>query len=65
MGFIHFLAFLADLTSHLNVLNLTFQGKWQNTPHLIGHIEGSHKKLKLFEAALEKMIPRIIHRAKN
>jgi len=56
MGFIRSLAFLADLTSHLNVLNLKLQGKGQNISHLVGHIEGFRKKLKLFEDALQKMI---------
>jgi len=54
MGFIRSLAFLADLTSHLNVLNLKLQGKGQNISHLVGHIEGFRKKLKLFEDALQK-----------
>jgi hypothetical protein len=39
IGFIRSLAFLADLTSHLNVLNLTLQGKGQNISHIVDHIE--------------------------
>jgi hypothetical protein len=42
-GFIRSLAFLADLTSHLNVVNLKLQGKGQNISHLVGHIEGFRK----------------------
>jgi hypothetical protein len=37
MAFIHSLAFLADLTSDLNVLNLN-HGKGQNMSHLVGQI---------------------------
>jgi hypothetical protein len=54
MGFICSLTFPADLTSHLNVLNLNLQGKGLNISQLVSHIEGFHKKLKLFEDALQK-----------
>jgi hypothetical protein len=52
MGFIRSLTFLADLTSNVNVLNL--KGKGNNISHLVGHTEGVHKRLKLFEDALQK-----------
>jgi hypothetical protein len=54
LGFVRSLAFLADLTSHLNVLNLNLQSKGLNISQLVGHIEGFRKKLKLFEDALQK-----------
>jgi hypothetical protein len=47
MGFVRSLAFLADLTSHLNVLNLKLQGKGQNISHLVGHIEGFCKETEV------------------
>jgi hypothetical protein len=37
------LAFLADLTSHLNILNLKLLGKRQNISHLVGHSKDSAK----------------------
>jgi hypothetical protein len=43
MGFMRSLAFLADLTSYLNVLNLKSQGRGQTISHLVGHIEGFPK----------------------
>jgi hypothetical protein len=54
-GFVCSLAFLADLTSRLNVLNLKLQGNGKNISHLVGHFEGFRKKLKLFEDALQKL----------
>jgi hypothetical protein len=43
MGFLRSLAFVADLTSHLNVPNLKLHGKGQNISHIVGHIEGFRK----------------------
>jgi hypothetical protein len=34
---------VADLTSHLHILNLKLQGKGQNISHLVGHIEEFRK----------------------
>lgn len=48
------LAFLTDLTSHLNELNLKLQGKQQNIANLFGHINGFKNKIKLFKSSLEK-----------
>ncbi|CAH1993695.1 unnamed protein product [Acanthoscelides obtectus] len=42
------LAFLTDMTSHLNELNLKLQGKQQNIANLFGHINGFKNKIKLF-----------------
>lgn len=52
--FICSLAFLTDMTAHMNVLNLNLQGKQQNISHLVGHIEAFRKKLLLFSACLRK-----------
>ena len=42
------LAFLTDMTNHLNVLNLYLQEKGQSISHLVGHVEGFRSKLVLF-----------------
>lgn len=47
------LAFLTDLTSQLNALNLKLQGRKQNISQLYGHIEGFRKKLDIMEIALK------------
>lgn len=52
--FLSDLAFLTDLTSHLNELNLKLQGKQQNIAYLYGHIRGFQNKIKLFKSSLEK-----------
>ena len=45
------LAFLTDITMHLNVLNLTLWKRNQNISHLAGHAE-TLKKLRLFATIL-------------
>lgn len=50
--FLRELAFLADLTAHLNELNLKLQGKQQSISNLYGHVNGFRNKLKLFKLAL-------------
>ena len=47
------LAFLTDITMHLNVLNLRLQGRNQNISHLVGHVETFKMKLHLFATCLE------------
>lgn len=47
------LAFLTDLTNHLNSLNLSLQGRNQTVSDLIGIINGFRNKLKVFKHALE------------
>ena len=47
------LAFLTDMTNHLNVLNLNLQGKGQSISHLVGHVEGFLSKLVLFTNCLQ------------
>ena len=47
------LAFLTDMTNHLNVLNLNLQGKEQTISHLVGHVEGFRSKLVLFTNCLQ------------
>ena len=51
--FIGTLAFLTDISDHLNMLNLKLQGKKQFISQLIGHIDGFHMKLVLFKASLQ------------
>ncbi|KAI3359992.1 hypothetical protein L3Q82_014321 [Scortum barcoo] len=46
------LAFLVDLTHHLNTLNKSLQGKEQLVPHLYAHLKAFCVKLRLFEAQL-------------
>jgi hypothetical protein len=41
------------MTIHLNVLNLSLQGR-QNISHLVGHIEAFRKKLQLFIMCLRE-----------
>ena len=52
--FIGSLAFLTDISNHLNMLNLKLQGKKQFISQPVGHIEGFCKKLVLFKASLQK-----------
>jgi len=53
ISFMKSLAFLTDLTSHLNILNLKLQGRGQNICQLFSNIEGFRKKLEIFKNALE------------
>ncbi|XP_067391997.1 general transcription factor II-I repeat domain-containing protein 2-like [Emydura macquarii macquarii] len=46
------LAFLVDLTEHLNTLNKNLQGKDQLVPQLHAHMKAFCVKLRLFEAQL-------------
>ena len=48
------LAFLVDITSHLNNLNLKLQSKDQLFPRLVNDISAFKMKLKMFIAQLEK-----------
>ena len=47
------LAFLTDMTNHLNMLNLSLQGKGQSISHLVGHFESFCSKLRLFTECLQ------------
>ena len=47
------LAFLTDMTNHLNVLNLNLQGKGQSIFHLVTHVEGFRSKLVLYTNCLQ------------
>ena len=51
--FLSWLAFLTDITNHLNVLNLSLHEKGQSVSHLVGHLEGFHSKLRLFTDYLQ------------
>lgn len=52
--FLRQLAFLTDLTNHLNSLNLSLQGRNQTVSDLTGKINGFRNKLSVFKNALEK-----------
>ncbi|XP_074026226.1 EPM2A-interacting protein 1-like [Leptinotarsa decemlineata] len=52
--FLRQLAFITDLTNHLNKLNLSLQGRNQTVSDLIGMINGFRNKLNVFKRALEK-----------
>ncbi|XP_072389335.1 general transcription factor II-I repeat domain-containing protein 2A-like [Diabrotica undecimpunctata] len=52
--FLRQLAFITDLTNHLNMLNLSLQGRNQTVSDLIGMINGFRNKLNVFKRALEK-----------
>ena len=43
------LAFLTDITMHLNVLNLTLWEQNQIISHLVGHVETFKMKLRNFQ----------------
>ena len=47
------LAFLTDMTSHLNDLNTKLQGRGKNITHLFGHMNGFRRKLELFATHFE------------
>jgi hypothetical protein len=48
------LAFITDITKHMNNLNMKLQGKQQNVSNIFGHVNGFHNKLKLFKTAIER-----------
>lgn len=52
--FLRHLAFLTDITSHLNEVNLKLQGRGKLVSDLMGHINGFRNKLKLFHVTLGK-----------
>jgi hypothetical protein len=52
--FLYELAFLTDITKHMNDLNMKLQGKQQNVSNLFGHVNGFRNKLKLFKTAIER-----------
>ncbi|PNF32840.1 hypothetical protein B7P43_G03470 [Cryptotermes secundus] len=52
--FLRNLAFLTDITQHLNVLNLQLQGKKQTICQMDGFVDSFRKELHLFKCALGK-----------
>jgi hypothetical protein len=48
------LAFLTDITKHMNDLNVKLQGKQQNVSNLFGHVNGFRNKLKLFKTNIHR-----------
>ena len=59
VNFLKGLAFLTDITQHLNKLNLSLQGRNQTIASLYGFIDGFRKKLCLFKSNLQSNI--LIH----
>ena len=47
------LAFMVDITEHLNLLNTKMQGRNQFVTNIYGLIRGFEKKLQLFESQLK------------
>ena len=56
------LAFLTDMTNHLNLVNLSLQEKGQSIFHLVGHVESFSSKLRLF-TTVGKIMMLLIFRA--
>jgi hypothetical protein len=52
--FLYELAFLTDITKHMNDLNMKLQGMLQNVSNLFGHVNKFHNILKLFKTAIER-----------
>jgi hypothetical protein len=48
------LAFITDITKHMNDLNMKLQGKQQHVSNLFGHVNGFRNKLKLFKPAIRR-----------
>jgi hypothetical protein len=48
------LAFIMDITKHMNNLNMKLHVKQQNVSNLFGHANGFRNKLKLFKTAIER-----------
>ncbi|KAI4808688.1 hypothetical protein KUCAC02_000736 [Chaenocephalus aceratus] len=60
----HFLcdmAFLTDISGHLNCLNVRLQGKDQTVSDLFGHVNSFQKKLSLFRDNLASDPPNLTH----
>lgn len=54
INFVHNLAYLTDITQHLNILNLQLQGEKQTIFQMMGYVDGFKKKLNLFRLSLQK-----------
>lgn len=52
-SFLEELAFLTDITYHLNLLNLNLQKKNQDISQLFGHVRGFKNKLNLFKLEIK------------
>ncbi|XP_078140529.1 general transcription factor II-I repeat domain-containing protein 2B-like [Centroberyx gerrardi] len=55
------MAFLTDITGHLNYLNVRLQGKDQTVSDLFGHVNGFQRKLGLFKDNLASDPPNLTH----
>lgn len=54
VDFLKELAFLTDITTHLNELNLNLQGKNQLVSDLMGNVDGFRNKLRVFKSSLNR-----------
>ena len=55
------MAFLADITSHLNRLNLQLQGRGQTASDLYAHMNAFNAKLALFKEGFQSDRPNLAH----
>ena len=61
MDFLCDMAFLADITSHLNRLNLQLQGRGKTVSDLYAHMNAFNAKLALFKAGFQSDRPNLVH----
>lgn len=55
------MAFLTDITSHLNHLNIQLQGRSQTVSDLYGHMNTFRRKLELFRDGFSSTSPNLAH----
>uniref|UniRef100_A0A3P8RML6 HAT C-terminal dimerisation domain-containing protein n=1 Tax=Amphiprion percula TaxID=161767 RepID=A0A3P8RML6_AMPPE len=55
------MAFLTDITSHLNHLNIQLQGRCQTVPDLYAHMNAFRHKLELFRDSFSSVSPNLTH----
>ena len=55
------MAFLTDITSHLNHLNMQLQGRCQTISDLYAHMTAFQRKLKLFLEGFSRASPNLAH----
>uniref|UniRef100_A0A3Q1CL92 HAT C-terminal dimerisation domain-containing protein n=1 Tax=Amphiprion ocellaris TaxID=80972 RepID=A0A3Q1CL92_AMPOC len=55
------MAFLTDITSHLNHLNIQLQGRCQTVPDLYAHMNAFRRKLELFRDGFSSVSPNLAH----
>uniref|UniRef100_A0A3P8TK50 HAT C-terminal dimerisation domain-containing protein n=1 Tax=Amphiprion percula TaxID=161767 RepID=A0A3P8TK50_AMPPE len=55
------MAFLTDITSHLNHLNIQLQGRCQTVPDLYAHMNAFRRKLELLRDGFSSVSPNLAH----